>query len=144
MRNRKSGIIFSDLGGVLTTSKSIWAELNLEMGMTKGEDYQLYNQFINHEIDYPTWANKIFNRWEMKSPEKLTKSFFYDFLKSHLNIRKGAKEFICQCKDDFYFIIISGSPDINCKLAQKELHFDNYYSTNVFDFDVNNRLKRIK
>ncbi|MBD3227521.1 MAG: HAD-IB family phosphatase [Candidatus Lokiarchaeota archaeon] len=144
MKIKKKGIIFSDLGGVLTETKSIWEELNLEMGMTREEDYQLYDQFINHKIDYPAWADKIFNIWRKRSPEKLNRSFLEDFFKSNLKIRRGAKEFIRKCKEDFYLIIISGTPHINLEIIQNELDFHNYYSTNYFAFNSNNQLKRIK
>ncbi len=136
----KKGIIFCDLEGVLTELKSTWEKLNIELGMSEKEDYDLYNKFISGSLDYPGWANEIYSKWKKYSEFKLTKKFFQDFFEQNLLIRKGAISFIEKCKKNFIFVVISGSPDMNCRLAKEKLNFDRYYSLNKLIFDSNRKL----
>jgi len=140
---KRNGIIFSDLEGVLTISKSIWEKLNLEMGMSKREDFLLYKEFMNGKINYSEWANKIFLKWKQYSPQKINKLYLEKFLKEQLICRNDAKSFIKKCKKNFYFIVISGAPSIYCELAKNELEFDDYYSLSKFIFDELGNLKSI-
>ncbi|MHA1269405.1 MAG: HAD family hydrolase [Candidatus Helarchaeota archaeon] len=139
---RKKGIIFCDLEGVLTHEISFWKNLNLELGMSESEDLELYEEFIKNK-NYPNWVKKIFLLWNKYSPDKLNLEFFMNFFIKHLKIREGAKEFIKECRKNYSFIVISGSPWEFCELAKKKLGFDNYYSTNYLVFDKKGKLKKV-
>jgi HAD superfamily phosphoserine phosphatase-like hydrolase len=137
------GVIFSDLEGVLTKAKSIWVDLNIEMGMSEEEDLGLYNKYVNNSIDYQTWGRMIYEKWKKYSPEKLSRAFIMEYFKNRLDFREEAYEFVQECKKNFYFFVISSSSWENCELASRKLGFNNYYSTNFFDFDHNGYLKGI-
>jgi HAD superfamily phosphoserine phosphatase-like hydrolase len=147
----KVGIIFSDLEGTLTEEVSFWEKLNLEMGMSKEEDKNLYDLFMdenrsNPDAAYSNWMNRIFTLWKKYSgdkPHKFNKTFIEQFCKNHLKLKEGAKEFIQHHKEKFAFFVISGAPGEFCELAKEELGFDEFYSTNILKFDGDGKLIKI-
>ncbi|MFX1295188.1 MAG: HAD family hydrolase [Promethearchaeota archaeon] len=136
----------SDLEGTLTEGYSYWMKLNLELGISKEEDLDLYREFMQ-DFDYEKWMSRIFSIWKERNesnPEKLNKDFFIKFSKRYLKIKEGAKKFIEHLKSHFIFYVISGAPWEFCALAQEKLGFDDYFSTNKLIFDKNNQLKCIE
>ncbi|MHA1359722.1 MAG: HAD family hydrolase [Candidatus Helarchaeota archaeon] len=147
----KIGIIFSDLEGTLTEEVSFWEKLNLEMGISKEEDNNLYELFMDEntrepDVAYSNWMNRIFTLWKKYSQtnsQKFNKNFIQQFSRQYLKVKEGAKEFIQRHKNNFIFYVISGAPPEFCELAQKELGFDYFTSTNILEFEKNGMLKKI-
>ena len=139
-------MIISDLEGTLTEGISFWKNLNLEMGMSEEEDFELYQEFMQ-DFDYIKWMEKIIFRWKeinKNSPSKLNKKVFKEFNKKYLRIKEGAQEFIQYCKSKYFFYVISGAPWEFCALAQEKLGFDDYLSTNKLIFDEKDQLISIE
>ena len=51
-------LVCFDLDDTLTTENS-WAKLNVAFGITPEEDYAMYRQFVDGEISYLEWTEKL-------------------------------------------------------------------------------------
>ena len=132
----KPKLVCFDFDDTLTTENS-WYSLNTAMGIYPEEDYAMYVEYKNGDVNYADWTKKIENLYRergLASRERITQVL------KQFNLRPDAHSTITELQNRGYeIIIISGSFDITISHAAHLLNIKTYKAgTNIVFDDEDN------
>jgi len=133
-------LVCFDMDNTLTTENS-WYKLNLELGITEEEDQDLYNSYINGNLEYEAWIEKLVSLYKergLATQEKILKVF------DEIALAEGAKDLLLDLKERGYeTAIITGSFDVMAKRVADSLGIKHYRANTKIIFDSEGKFENL-
>jgi HAD superfamily phosphoserine phosphatase-like hydrolase len=126
-----------DLDGTLTPH-STWEVFNTCLGISQEDDYRLFTQYKEGNLDYKDWIQELLQLYKKNVP--VTKETI-ESAAAGMEIRPGAQQAIDAAKaKGYHVVILSGAINTMTEVFAKKLTVDDWYAVNQAVFNDTNEL----
>jgi HAD superfamily phosphoserine phosphatase-like hydrolase len=117
-----------DLEGTLSKDANVWMDMNLSLGMTEEEDYELYKKYRDdHDFTYGDWTEELISRWEHPEDGGTPGEEYFDAFFELPEFRETAHDLVEELQEQgFYTVLLSGAPDGYTRPAAEHLGVDEH------------------
>ncbi len=133
-------VIFLDLDGTVTPD-STWLHLNLKLGITAQEDHALFEQYLEHKLEYNNWTKELFRIHSSRG--SITKDELETFAHD-IVLRPDAATMVSDAKTKgWHVVLLSGSVDLIVSTIAKRIGSDDWRACSQLVFDESRTLADI-
>lgn len=133
-------VIFLDLDGTVTPD-STWLHLNIKLGITAEEDHALFEQYLEHALEYNNWTKELFRIHQSRG--SITKTELEVFA-TNIILRPDAIDMVAVLKQKgWHIVLLSGSVDLVVSTIAKRLEADDWRACSQLVFADDSTLSDI-
>lgn len=133
--NKLTAAVF-DIDGTLSPDIS-WLALTRDLGASVDGHIQIYNDYKQGKIDYPTSKSQLIGLWSATG--NANKSFF-GALFDALPLDPSAKSVTREAKIGRTVCLITGSMDMYAQIVARKLEIDHWYANTTLHWDSDGNL----
>lgn len=132
----KAEAVVFDIDGTLSPEVS-WLALTRDLGAPVEQHIQIYQDYKNGKIDYPTSKSQLIDLW--RSTGNANRAFFVQLFDA-LPLDPVAEKIAQAAKEGRIVCLITGSMDLYAEAVAKKLGIDEWYANTTLHWDTDGNL----